>query len=164
MKHQVKVMLIVACCVVCAGVAQAQLPGLPTKNPLAKTPNPELIGQLTKQLSVSPEQAVGGAGALFGVAKTKLKPADFLKLSDAVPGMDGLLKAAPKPKEDESDPLSSMGSMLPGKAGAMASVAGSFKQLEMSPEMAMKFLPIMTQFVKVKGGANVAGLLSGAFK
>jgi len=36
--------------------------------------------------------------------------------------------------------------------------------LGMSPETAVKFLPIMTQFVKVKGGAEVAGLLSGAFK
>lgn len=164
MKHKVLVMVIVVCCLASAGVARAQLPGAKIKNPLAKTPNPELIGQLTKQLSVTPEQAVGGTGALFGLAKTKLKPADFLKLSDSVPGMDGLLKAAPKPKEDAADPLSSMGSMLPGKAGAVASVAGSFKQLGMSPEMATKFLPIMTQFVKVKGGANVAGLLSGVFK
>ena len=165
MKQRVMVLIIAACWFACAGVAEAQLPGLPTaKNPLAKTPSPELVGQLTKQLSVTPEQAVGGAGALFGLAKTKLGPADFLKLSDAVPGMDGLLKAAPKPKEDAGDALSSMGSMLPGKAGAVASVAGSFKQLGMSPQMATKFLPIMTQFVKVKGGANVAGLLSGVFK
>jgi len=163
MKRKVLVMVMVVCCLASAGVAHAQLPAK-IKNPLEKTPNPELIGQLTKQLSVTPEQAVGGTGALFGLAKTKLKPADFLKLSDSVPGMDGLLKAAPKPKEDAADPLSSMGSMLPGKAGAMASVAGSFKQLGMSPEMATKFLPIMTQFVKVKGGANVAGLLSGVFK
>ena len=164
MKHTVRVVVMVACCLAYAGIANAQLPGLPTKNPLDKTPNPELIGQLTKQLSVTPQQAVGGAGALFGVAKSKLKPGDFLKVSNAVPGMDGLLKAAPKPAEDSSNPLSSMGSMLPGKAGAVASVAGSFKQLGMSPETAVKFLPIMTQFVKVKGGAEIAGLLSGAFK
>src|ERR1043165_724717 len=164
MSHKTMRILIAACCLACAAVANAQLPGLPTKTPLNKTPNPELVGQLTKQLSITPEQAVGGSGALFGVAKTKLKPDDFLKLSNAVPGMDGLLKAAPKPEEGSSDAISSMGSMLPGKAGAMASVAGSFKQLGMSPQMATKFLPIMTQFVKVKGGENVAGLLSGVFK
>ena len=165
MKHKVMVLFMAVCSLACVVVANAQLPSLPTKNPLAKTPNPELIGQLTKQLSVTPEQAVGGAGALFGLAKTKLSPTDFLKVSNAVPGMDGLLKAVPKPKEEqEEDPLSSIGSILPGKAGAMASVAGSFKQLGMSPQMAVKFLPIMTQFVKLKGGANVAGLLSGVFK
>jgi len=45
-----------------------------------------------------------------------------------------------------------MGEMLPGKAGGLASVAGSFKSLGLSPEMATKFLPIMTKFVNVKGG------------
>jgi hypothetical protein len=150
-----------ACFFACAGVANAQLPGALTT---AKNPSPELVGQLTKQLSITPEQAVGGSGALFGLAKTKLKPDDFLKISNAVPGMDGLLKAAPNVKDDSSNPISAVGSMLPGKAGVAAQTAGAFKQLGMSPEMATKFLPIMTQFVKVKGGANVAGLLSGVFK
>src|SRR5262245_41628350 len=76
-----------------ADVANAQLPGVGT-NPLGNNPSPELVGQLTKQLNIKPEQAIGGAGALFGVAKTKMKPEDFLKVSNAVPGMDGLLKAA----------------------------------------------------------------------
>jgi hypothetical protein len=139
----------------CAAAANAQ--------PLANNPSPELVGQLTKQLNVTPQQAIGGAGSLFGVAKTKMKPEDFLKVSDAVPGMDGLLKAAPK-VSGGSDPMSQMSAALPGKAGAVAQAGGSFKQLGLSPEMATKFLPIMTQFLKVKGGANVAGLFGGVFK
>lgn len=157
MCHKTKVAFIALCICACAGVASAQLPNL------SKNPSPELVGQLTKQLSITPEQAIGGAGAIFGFAKTKLKPADFLKVANVVPGMDGLLKAAPKSNEG-TDMLSSISTMLPGKAGAMASVAGSFKQLGLSPEMMTKFLPIMTQFVKVKGGTNVSGLLSGVLK
>lgn len=156
MSYKVMVMLIAVCFFACTGVATAQL----TKNP-----SPELVGQLTKRLSITPQQATGGSGALFGLAKTKMKPEDFLKVSNVVPGMDGLLKAAPMPSDTGgTDPLSAISSALPGKAGAVASVAGSFKQLGMSPQMATKFIPIMTQFVKVKGGADVAGLLSGAFK
>jgi hypothetical protein len=158
-----KLVLLIVCCFVFAGAANAQIPGL-SKTPLASNPSPELIGQLTKQLSIKPEQALGGAGALFGVAKTKLSPTDFLKVSNVVPGMDDLLKAAPKVGGGGSDPLSQMGAALPGKAGGVASVAGAFKQLGLSPQMAVKFLPIMTQFVKLKGGADVAGLLGGAFK
>lgn len=158
-----RILILVVCLLTYVGAAHAQLPNV-SQNPLSSNPSPELVGQLTKQLSIKPEQATGGAGALFGFAKTKLKPEDFLKVSNAVPGMDGLLKAAPKVDSTGSDPLSQIGSMLPGKAGGIASVAGSFKQLGMSPDMATKFLPIMTQFVKVKGGANVAGLLGGAFK
>jgi hypothetical protein len=159
MSKRVKFIGLIVGLLVFAGVANAQLPGLGKAN----NPSPELVGQLSKQLSITPDQATGGAGALFGVAKTKLKPEDFLKVSNAVPGMDGLLKASPK-LGGGSDPLSQMGAALPGKAGAIAQAGGAFKQLGLSPEMATKFLPIMTQFVKLKGGANVAGLFGNVFK
>ena len=129
---------------------------------IAKSPNPELIGSLTKELSITPAQATGGAGTLFGLAKSKLSVEDFGKVSKAVPGMDGLLKAAPKPKSNS--PLDSLGSSLPGSAGGLASVAGSFKSLGLSPAMAEKFVPVLTQYVQSKGGSSVASLLAGALK
>ena len=92
----------------------------------AKLPNAELAGMITKELKITPQQATGGAGALFGLAKTRLKPEDFSKLSSAVPGMDGLLKAAPKAS---SSGLGSLGSALPAQAGALGAVAGQFKKL-----------------------------------
>src|SRR5204863_2175798 len=104
---------LIVCVVGCASVGNAQIPGLGT-SPVGNNPSPELVGQLTKGLKIKPEQAIGGAGALFGVAKTKLKPEDFLKVSNAVPGIDGLLKAAPK-LGGGSDPLSQIGAVLPGK-------------------------------------------------
>lgn len=162
MSHRSMVMLLALCFFACTGVASAQLPGL------SNNPSPELVGQLTKQLAIKPEQAIGGLGTIFGFAKTKLKPDDFLKIANVVPGMDGLLKAAPilnaNANANANDPLSQMGAALPGKAGAIMAMGGAFKQLGMSPQMAMKFLPVMTQFLKLKGGANVAGLLGGVFK
>src|SRR5215510_11148238 len=86
----------------------------------AKLPNAELAGMIAKELKITPQQATGGAGALFGLAKTRLKPEDFSKLSSAVPGMDGLLKAAPKAS---SSGLGALGSALPAQAGALGSVA-----------------------------------------
>jgi len=78
--------------------------------------------------------------------------------------MDDLLKAAPiGNRGGATDPFSAMGAALPGKAGAIAALAGSFQQLGLDPKMAMKFVPVMSQFLKVKGGANVAGL-GGVFK
>ena len=130
----------------------------------AKTLSPELVGQLTKGLSIKPEQAIGGAGALFGLAKTRLKPDDFTKVANVVPDMGGLLDAAPKPKQGAAGAMGAMGDMLPGKAGGLASVAGSFKSLGLSPEMATKFVPILTKFVNVKGGTGVADLLAGVLK
>jgi hypothetical protein len=152
MTRNITVRFIALCFIACSGLAVAQL----------GNPSPELMGQLTKQLSITPDQAVGGSGALFGLAKTRLKPEDFTKISNVVPGMDQLLKAAPQPKG--SDPLGAVGSALPGKAGGLASTAGVFKQLGMSPNMATRFVPILSEFVKNKGGSDIAKLLSGALK
>ena len=44
----------------------------------------ELIDQLTKSLGVSENQAQGGAGLLFKLAKDKLGAGDFSKISAAV--------------------------------------------------------------------------------
>lgn len=124
--------------------------------------SPELVGQLTKGLSVTPHQATGGAGALFSLAKSRLNPADFSKVSAAVPGMGSFLKAAPSTSGGSE--LSGLTGALPGNVGGLASTATSFQKLGLSPGMVEKFVPIMTNFVQAKGGANVASLLSGALK
>ncbi len=96
-----------------------------------------------------------------GLAKSKLSVEDFSKVSKAVPGMDGLLKAAPKPKS--SSPLDSLASSLPGSRSELASVASLFKSLGLSPGMAGKFVPVLTQYVQAKGGSTVVSL-AGALK
>jgi hypothetical protein len=74
----------------------------------------QFVGQLTKQLSITCPQARGGAGALFALAKSRLSADEFGKVSAAVPGMNGLLKAAPAPSE--SSELSSLESPVPSPA------------------------------------------------
>src|SRR5215203_919205 len=151
MTNKVRIMLLAVPLFVCFGAASAQLPKpLPkAQSPATQikgltNPSPELVGRLTKELSITPEQAIGGSGALFGLAKTRLKPEDFTKVADVVPGMGGLLKAAPKPKQGSAGALAAIGGILPGKAGGLASVAGSFKELGLSANMAVKFVPLMT--------------------
>jgi Protein of unknown function VcgC/VcgE (DUF2780) len=130
-----------------------------------KSPSPELVGQLSKQLSVTPAQATGGAGTLFKLAKGRLSPADFGQIAAVVPGMNGLLKAAPAASSPAGGgPVSGLSGSLPGSAGGMASAATSFQKLGLSPDMATKFVPVLTQFVQSKGGSRVGSLLSGALK
>ena len=138
-----------------AGIAQS----LPSQ---ATSASPELVGQLTKGLGISPTQAMGGAGTLFGLAKSRLSSADFSKIAGVVPGMDKLLKAAPSTADTSG--LSGLTGSLPGGMGSMVSSAEAFQKLGLSPDMAGKFVPILTNFVQSKGGANVASLLSGALK
>jgi hypothetical protein len=125
--------------------------------------SPELISQLTKGLSITPKQASGGAGTLFGLAKTRLSPTDFSKVAAVVPGMNSLIKSAPAASATNGIPGLS-GVSLPGGLGGLASTAGAFKKLGLSPDMAVKFVPILTKFVDAKGGSSVASLLSGALK
>jgi hypothetical protein len=137
---------------------------LPSAGVASKVMGSDLISTLTKSLSITPEQAAGGAGSLFGLAKTKLTADQFAKVAKVVPGMDGLLKAAPAAAPAGTDAMSSMTSMLPSSIGGLASVAGSFQKLGLSPEMVGKFLPIMSKYVQTKGGSNVANMLMGALK
>jgi hypothetical protein len=146
------------------------LAGLPLNAPLhaqapvaPSTPSGSgLISQLTKQLSVTPTQARGGAGTLFALAKTRLSADEFSKVSSAVPSMSSLLKAAPV--ASESSPLSSLEGALPGNMGRMAETADAFHKLGLSPEMAGKFLPVMTKYVESRGGSSTASLLEKALK
>jgi len=144
-------------------VAQAQTPTMPAT--VAKSSSAGLISQLTKGLSITPTQARGGAGALFSLAKSRLSAGEFSKVAAAVPGMSGLLKAAPAVGQPSE--LSSLEGSLPGGLGGlgtMASAAGSFHKLGLSPEMAMKFLPVMMKYVESRGGLSTASLLEKALK
>jgi len=135
-----------------------QAPSQDSATKAAKTASPELVGELTKALSITPAQASGGAGALFGLAKSRLSPADFSKVAGSVPGIDGLIKSAP-PASKSLQGLSGLGGV-----GGLASVAGSFQKLGLSPDMASKFVPVLTKFVEAKGGSSVSSLLAGALK
>lgn len=150
--------------------------------PAAATPDPGLVGALTKQLGVTQAQATGGAGALFSLAKNNLSAADFSKISSTVPGMDGFLNAAPKTGQAGAEPASSAASNLgplSGAAGAagstgssaasaapsaggLLSLGNSFKSLGMSPDMATKFAPVVQQYLGSKGGSGVASIFSKA--
>jgi hypothetical protein len=145
-------------------IAQAPAQKAPAATDAAKaavSASPELIGALSKELGSSPEQAAGAAGALFGVAKSRLKADEFSQVASAVPGMDALLKAAPS-----SGAVGTTGalSQMAGAAGGAASAASAFTKLGLKPDMVAKAVPVLTSFVSKSGGANVAGLLAGALK
>jgi hypothetical protein len=124
--------------------------------------SPELVGALSKEIGGSPEQAAGAAGALFGVAKSRLKPEEFSQVSAAVPGMDALLRAAPA----MGGPTGTSGalSQLGGAAAGLGAAASAFTKLGLKPEMVSKAIPILTSFVSKSGGATVGKLLASALK
>ena len=130
------------------------------------TANPELVGALAKELGSTPKQAEGAAGSLFSFAKTKLNSQDWTKVAGAVPGMAGLLKAAPEAAGATGTSGTSGLGALGGAAGlgGLASVASSFSSLGLKPEMVMKAVPVLTNFVSKSGGADVGQLLASVLK
>lgn len=52
-----------------------------------------LLNTLGSQLNITPEQAVGGAGAMLGLARNNLSSDDYGQLTKAVPGLDLLAGA-----------------------------------------------------------------------
>ena len=129
------------------------------------TTDQSLVDTLVQKLGVTNTQAEGGAGAIFQVAKDKLSSDDFQSLSQAVPGMDSMLGAAPKTSSDVSDITSGISSMLgdsDNTLGSLTSLASSFKDLDLSGDMVSQFTPIMVDYVKQNGGEHLATLLQGA--
>lgn len=126
--------------------------------------SPDLVGALSKELGSTPEQAAGAAGALFGLAKTRLKADEFSQVSKAVPGMSSLLKAAPAMAAVGTSGGADALSKMAGSASGLASMASAFSKLGLSPDMVAKAVPVLTQFVSKSGGANVGKLLAGVLK
>lgn len=126
----------------------------------------DLVSMLTQNLGVNESQAKGGAGLLFGMAKEKLG-GKFGEVSAAVPGMDGLLAAAPEGGGLGGGVLGGVAQALGGGAGqpgGLAGLASGFSKLGLDSGMVGKFIPVILSFVQSKGGDSVRNLLAGALK
>lgn len=116
---------------------------------------------LAQQLGVSQQQALGGAGAIFQAAQVNMAPEAFSTLSQSLPGMSSMLEAAPVVQS----PLSGLSGMMGNAGGTLnsaASLATSFQQLNLSPDMIGQFMPIVTDYVRNTSGQATADLLRSA--
>src|SRR6185436_13397162 len=109
-----------------------------------QTASPELVGQLVSELAITPKQAEGGAGTMFGLAKNKLSADDFAKVAAAVPNMDGLLKAAPAAAKSADSTAGKATAALTGLSTA-AAAANSLSKLGLKPETIVKFAPALVK-------------------
>jgi hypothetical protein len=133
----------------------------------------ELIQQLVSSLGVNEDQAKGGAGLLFNLAKDKLGAGDFQQLTDKIPAVSDLLGAAPAPSTGASAGGGMMGALggaaaalgagglgdKLGGLGDLSSLASGFSQLGLSSDMVGKFVPVVLSFVQSQGGDSMKGLL-----
>lgn len=129
-----------------------------------------LLNTLGTQLNVTPEQAVGGTGALLGLAKNKLAGNDYSQLSKSVPGLDQLAGTS------ALGSLSGLGGLLgsSGSSSALDSALGNvqsmgdvnkaFSALGMNSSMVSQFVPVILQYLGQQGaGGSALQALSGVW-
>ncbi len=120
-----------------------------------------LVDILVHRLNISPQQALGGAGAIFQMAQGSMNPQAFATLSKSVPGMDSMLNAAPA-MSNLSGGLSSLMGDKNNTLGNVTALAASFQQLNLSPDMVNQFIPIVTNYVSKTSGQATANLFQSA--
>ncbi|RMP60802.1 hypothetical protein ALQ18_02116 [Pseudomonas marginalis pv. marginalis] len=131
-----------------------------------------LLSALTSQLNITPEQAVGGTGAMLGLAKNQLSSTDYSQLGKSVPGLDQL---------SGSNSLGSLGALsgMLGQSGGsktsgLDSVLGNvkstndlntaFSALGMDSGMVGQFAPVILQYLGGQGAnSSVLGKLAQAW-
>src|SRR5262245_2037975 len=132
-------------------VGSSQVPSVPGVGNIPGV-NADFMNSLSKALGgANPTQTAGAAGSIFGLAKQRLSPADFSKVSAAVPGMDGILAAAPP----------STGTPSPK---GLDSLTKSFSGLGLKSDSVKKAIPAVTDFVTKSGGKDVGKLLADVLK
>lgn len=120
-----------------------------------------LLNELGGQLQVTPAQALGGAGALFGLARNRLSGAEYAQLSQAVPGLE--LLANPQ----AMGLLGGLGGLLgpnvggalgspqpgvpAGQLNSMADVDRAFATLGMDGGLISRFAPLILQYLGQQG-------------
>ena len=125
-----------------------------------QTQNNNLVGSVMSQLGLNQNQAEGGLGSLLSLAKTTLGSDSFGPIAEAIPGIDGLLSAAPQLDNDSGmSGLVSMAGDLGSSLQGGAQVYDSFEKLGISKELAMPMVDIVKGYLDANAGAGTTDLL-----
>ncbi len=118
-----------------------------------------LLNTLGTQLNVTPQQAVGGTGAMLGLAKNKLSSSDYSQLAKQVPGLDSLSGS------NALGGLNGLGGLLGsggssdaagvasalGNVDSKAAMNSAFTKLGMDSTMVGQFAPVILQYLGQQG-------------
>jgi hypothetical protein len=113
---------------------------------------PSLADILVQQLGIAPEQAAGGSGAIFFMAKQGMSSTDFAQVINAVLGMNQYLAAPSQvaPSSGTGGLMGIAGKALGDSASAlsnMALLADSFQSLGLNSGMVSQFIPIILHYM-----------------
>jgi hypothetical protein len=123
-----------------------------------------LLNTLGSELKITPEQAIGGAGAMLGLAKNRLSEPQFSELSKSVPGLDQI---AGNNAIGGLNGLGGLGGLLGGGSDKNALLDGllgnvkdthdlnsAFSALGMDSGMIGQFAPVILEYLGQQGVAS----------
>ena len=149
--------------------------GLGALGALGNAGNGQTLGLLSALggLNVTPQQAVGGTGALLSLAQNSLGNQQYSQLTGAVPGLDqltgsnglsqlgalgGLLGGA------QQTPVSAQTGALLNNVSNTDQLNQAFSALGMQSGLVAQFAPLLLQFLGSQGaGSSLLQSLSGAW-
>lgn len=158
-----------------SGAAASGLGGLGALGALGNAGNGQTLGLLSALggLNVTPQQAVGGTGALLSLAQNSLGNQQYSQLTGAVPGLDqltgsnglsqlgalgGLLGGA------QQTPVSAQTGALLNNVSNTDQLNQAFSALGMQSGLVAQFAPLLLQFLGSQGaGSSLLQSLSGAW-
>jgi len=123
-----------------------------------------LIERLMEELGVTRQQAEGGAGLLLGFAQKKLSSDQFVEAADSIPAISDIIGKAPRGEIAMGRPLWAMLSRLFGGLGGLYVLAGAFDGLGLDKLQLRKFVEVLLEHFRKKGGAKVGESLGAAFR
>jgi hypothetical protein len=124
-----------------------------TSSSLESLASNPMISSLTSGLGLTANQAIGGAGALLGIAKSNLTSDNFKKVADAVPGASSIMDSGLK-----------MGGLSEDKVKSLADLSGSLGKMSLTQDQVTSMVPAMGDFMTKGGNTEAADLFKGAIK
>ena len=147
MKRLVIALLVLSMTAAPSGAGMFRMPSI-----ASLTSNP-LVSSLMSGLGLNANQAVGGAGALLGLAQAKLPKADWSTLSKVVPGASSLISQA-----------KSLGGIK--KFESLAALAPAFGKIGLTNDQVKSTQGALSDFITkaTGGGADLAKKFNDAMK
>ncbi|MGZ5006797.1 MAG: DUF2780 domain-containing protein [Methylobacter sp.] len=144
---------------------QALQQGQQTINAVQPPQAGSLAELLMQRTGVTQAQALGGAGALFQIAKNKMQGDAFDQLEQSVPDLEEMLAAVPALPQAHgglAGRLSSIAGTSGGTAGNLVTLVSAFQQQGMSPAMVQHFIPVVIDYVKSHSNDALVNTLNAA--
>ncbi|WP_234494642.1 DUF2780 domain-containing protein [Vibrio maritimus] len=110
---------------------------LSSANSMMEAKDSPVVNDLVNDLSISPEQATTGVGALLSLAQSSLGSEQQSELGSLIPGMDSLTSSG-----------------LLSSIQDMDSVKSAFSSVGLDPSMISEFAPIVLDYLGSQGASS----------